>query len=229
MGQVRRLFSQADSASLSDPAPEGSVPREPSKVGADNELFIRRAFAGDPAVGMSILFQQYYQPLCSHAVRYVSSREIAEDIVSDIFYEFHSRELFHSIEVSYRAFLYTAVRNRAFDYVRQEMRRTTSLDRAEWLPVRADQQPDTITQYEELYQDVERAIHAMPVKRRQVYLMHRFEGKKYAEIAANLNLSTRTVEVHMYRAIHHVREWVKDKWLLMILFLVGHVWAAIFF
>lgn len=212
MGQVTQLFYQAGGEPLPGPVPEGSEKAASAAGEPDKEVLIRRTFTDDPALGMSILFQHYYQPLCSHAVRFVSSKEIAEDIVSDILYEFHSRQLFATIEVSYRAFLYTAVRNRAFDYVRQEMGRSTSLDRAEWLPVRADQQPDTITQYEELYHDVEKAIHAMPVKRRQVYLMHRFEGKKYAEIASELNLSTRTVEVHMYRAIHHVREWVKGKW-----------------
>ncbi|MCF0069733.1 RNA polymerase sigma-70 factor [Dyadobacter sp. CY261] len=225
MGQVKQLYFQPGGEPPAGPvAMDDDSKKELASRNSDPELLIRRAFAGDQALGMSILFQQYYQPLCSHAVRFVSSKQIAEDIVSDLFYEFHSRQLFQTIEVSYRAFLYTAVRNRAFDYVRQEMGRSASLDRAEWLPMRADQQPDTIAQYEELYHDVEKAIHAMPVKRRQVYLMHRFEGKRYAEIAAELNLSTRTVEVHMYRAIHHVREWVKRRWPLLVIFLA---WQAL--
>lgn len=183
----------------------------------DTERLIRQTFEQNVHEGITLLFRLYHQPLCSHAVRFVSSKEIAEDIVSDIFYEFHARQLYGSITTSFRAFFFTAVRNRAFDHVRAEMNRSTSLDRAEAVPMRADQQPDAITQYEELYQDLEAAVNALPQKRRQVYLMHRFDGKKYAEIAGELKLSVRTVEVHMYNAMHQIRLALKDKWLLLLL------------
>ena len=183
----------------------------------DNEYLIRRAFEQDADAGVTLLFRHYYQPLCSHAVRFVSSKEIAEDIVSDIFYEFHAGQLYRSITTSFRSFLFTAVRNRAFDYVRAEMKRSTSLDRAETLSLDAGQQPDAITQYEELYHDVEAAISRLPQKRRQVYMMHRFDGKKYSEIATELGLSVKTVEVHMYNAIHDIRSALKTKWLLLLL------------
>lgn len=181
------------------------------------EYLIRRAFATDPDAGVALLFQHYYGPLCSHAVRFVASKAIAEDLVSDLYYEFQVGKLHRTVATSFRAFLFTAVRNRAFDYVKAEMHRSTSLDRAESFPLRVDQQPDSLAQYEELYHDVERAVNSLTVKRRQVYVMHRFEGKKYAEIAVELGLSARTVEVHMYRAIHHVREFLAEKWLVLAL------------
>ena len=45
----------------------------------------------------------------------------------------------------------------------------------------------------------------MPLKRRQIYVMHRFEGKKYQEIADELTLSLRTVEAHVYQAMRQIR------------------------
>jgi RNA polymerase sigma-70 factor (ECF subfamily) len=189
----------------------------------DNELFLRKAFEENIDHGISLLFRHYYALLCSHAVRYVPSKAIAEDIVSDIFYEFQTESRYQTITTSYRAYLFTAVRNRAFDYVRAEMRRITSLDSAELMPAYTTQSPDSITQYEELYHDVEDAINAMPVKRRQIYVMHRFEGKKYQEIADELNLSLRTVEAHLFQAIRQIRNTLKDKWLL-IACLFGYFW-----
>lgn len=229
MGEVRRLFPDPD-GNEGNPFSFGEHPlrehplgehspapfqRTPTRL--DAERLIHRAFEQDPEAGIGLLFEHYYQPLCSHVVRFVSSKEIAEDIVSDIFYEFHVGRIYRTITTSYRAFLFTAVRNRAFDYVRAEMKRSTSLEQAERLSFPIDQQPDSVTQFEELYHDVEKAIDAMPVKQRQVYVMHRFEGRKYAEIASELNLSLRTVEVHMYRAIHHVRSFLKDKWLILLI------------
>jgi RNA polymerase sigma-70 factor (ECF subfamily) len=183
----------------------------------DTELFIKKTFEQNVDAGISLLFRQYYSVLCSHAVRYVSSKVVAEDIVSDIFYEFHAESRYKTVTTSFRAYLFTAVRNRAFDHVRAEMRQSLSLDTAETIPAHITQSPDSITQYEELYHDVENAINDMPLKRRQIYVMHRFEGKKYQEIADELNLSLRTIEAHLYQAIHQIRNTLKGKWLLLIL------------
>ncbi|MBD2699809.1 RNA polymerase sigma-70 factor [Spirosoma sp. BT702] len=196
-----------------------SIPLEKSYL--DTELFIRKTFEQDTDKGISLLFRQYYVVLCSHAVRYVASKAIAEDIVSDIFYEFHSELRFKSITTSFRAYLFTAVRNRAFDYIRAEMRQSISLDNAEFVPAHSTQSPDAITQYEELYHDLENAINEMPLKRRQIYVMHRFEGKKYQEIAEELSLSLRTVESHLYQAIHQIRNALKNKWQFLLCLLAG--------
>jgi RNA polymerase sigma-70 factor (family 1) len=185
-----------------------------------SEKLIQQAFLNDPNEGIQRLFHCYHALLCSHAVRFVSSKAIAEDIVSDIFYEFHARQLYHTITTSYRAFLFVSVRNRAFDYVRREVNRNNSLEHATHVSIQSAQEPDSITQYEELYQDVETAIDAMPVKRRKIYLMHRFEGKKNSEIAEDLGVSIRTVEAHLYQAIRQMREQLRSKWFLLILLFV---------
>jgi RNA polymerase sigma-70 factor (family 1) len=194
--------------------------RDDDHPSPNSEMLVKKAFEQDASRGIALLFQWYYRPLCSHAIRFVSSREIAEDIVSDVFYKFHSEKLFEGIQSSYRAYLFTAVRHRAFDYVRTEMKRATSIQHAEYVEERSDQQPDHITQYEDLYKDVENAINSLPVKRRKIYLMHRFEGRKYQEIATELNLSLRTVEAQMYQALHQVRKMIRDKWLLVLLLFI---------
>lgn len=58
----------------------------------DNELFIRRTFAESPSQGCALLFRRYHKILCSHAVRFVYSKEIAEDLVSEYFAGFGKRK-----------------------------------------------------------------------------------------------------------------------------------------
>ena len=212
MGHIKPLNVCPDIAnpSLESGKEMGYSPPEKSACG--NELFLRKTFEQDSRAGISLLFRQYYSMLCSHAVRYVSSKAIAEDIVSDVFYEFQVDQRYQTVTTSFRAYLFTMVRNRAFDYVRAEMQHTTSLDKADSIPAHFTQNPDSITQYEELYHDVENAINAMPLQRRKIYVMHRFEGKKYQEIAVELNLSLRTIETHVYKAIHQIRDTLKGKW-----------------
>lgn len=182
-------------------------------VSLDTELFLRKTFEEDVDAGISLLFRQYYVMLCSHAVRYVSSKAVAEDIVSDIFYEFQVGKRYITTTTSFRAYLFTMVRNRAFDYVRDEMKHTTSLEKADFVHAHSTLSPDSITQYEDLYHDVENAINSMPLKRRQIYVMHRFEGKKYQEIAEELNLSLRTIEAHVYQGMRQIQGILKAKWL----------------
>jgi RNA polymerase sigma-70 factor (family 1) len=182
-----------------------------------SESLIRKAFLENPNEGIQRLFHCYHALLCSHAVRFVSSKAVAEDIVSDIFYEFHSRDLYLSITTSYRAYLFASVRNRAFDYVRRETQRSSSLECASHVSIQPGQEPDSITQYEDLYHDVEAAIDAMPVKRRQIYLMHRFDGRKSLDIADELGISVRTVEAHLYQALRQLKEQLSTKWFLLVL------------
>src|SRR5690606_908224 len=102
------------------------------------------------------------------------------------------------------------------DYIRAENRRNLSIHAAELLAIESDQEPDQLTQYEDLYHDVEMAVNSLPTKRRKIYIMHRFEGRKYNDIAQELNLSLRTVEAQMYLASSQVRKMIQQKWFLSI-------------
>jgi RNA polymerase sigma factor (sigma-70 family) len=183
-------------------------------ITGDDELFIRNTMSQDPRQGMELLYLRYYQPLCTHAVKFVRSRQIAEDLVSDIFCQFYCKKIFQLITTSYRAYLFTTVRNQGYNYIKWELARNTPLEDGHILNMPECQQPDMITQYEDLYQDVENAINSLPYQRRGIYLQFHFEGKALKQIAQELDLSVRTVEVQVYRARQTIRKMIKDKWLL---------------
>lgn len=186
------------------------------RVGAD-ELFIRKTIVENHRLGVELLYKRYFQPLCTHAVRFVQSREVAEDLVSEIFFHFYTQKLFLEINTSYRLYLFRTVRNRAYNYLRWDLGRKAELTEASQKPILDDQQPDQISQYEELYHDVEEAVNRLPLDRRRIYLMRKFEGKKYQEIADELNLSIKTVDVQLNRANQFVRNALKGKWQLVLI------------
>jgi RNA polymerase sigma-70 factor (family 1) len=207
--------------SVMDTSTSVSAPDE--AVVTDVEVFIRKTFESDPRLGCELLYRHYYQPLCSHAVRLLYSKTIAEDLVSEIFLQFYQKETYKHISTSFRAYLYKAVRHRAYNYLRWESKRTTDLEDFGGLSDTASLQPDAIIQYEELYQCVENAVNSLPSQRRKIYLMHRFEDKKYAEIAEELQLSPRTIEVQIRKASIFLRDELKKRWgslfsLLVVLF-----------
>ena len=195
-------------------SPNSPTESDSSKI-IDAEALIRKTFREDAKAGMEMIFRNYHSLLCSHAVRYVSSREVAEDIVSDILFEFQSKSVYNLVTTSYRAYLFTSVRNRAYDYVKKEMNRgnTVVIENAMSVADQHSEQPDSITQFDELHHLIERTINAMPLKRKQVYIMHRFESKKSKEIAEEMKISQRTIEAHIYMAIKQIRAALKEHWL----------------
>lgn len=186
-----------------------------NQVAETSDEYIKLLFVSNKDKALALLYKRYYAILCSHASRYVVSKEVAEDIVSDIFLEFHLQELYLSIHSSFRAYLFRSVRNRAFDHAKAEIRhKNISLDGAYYVAADAEFSPDAVMQFEEFRHDLERAINEMPMKRREIYLLHKFEGFKSLEIAQQLNVSIRTVETHIYQGSKDIKEFIQKKWQL---------------
>ena len=187
----------------------------------DNEIFIRKAFIDDPLKGCELLFKQYYQPLCSHVVRFVYSREIAEDIVGDLFYLLLEKQLYLQITSSYRAYLFAAARNRSLKHLHKEFGRVhdtrdlESLSGENGMP-----SPQQILLYDELFKKIERTIQSLAPRNQTVFLMNRFEGKKYQQIATELNISVKAVEAHISKALHVLRKAVRDQITVVLLVLL---------
>ncbi|WP_025763492.1 sigma-70 family RNA polymerase sigma factor [Dyadobacter tibetensis] len=187
----------------------------------EDELFIRRSIQQDPKKGVELLFSRYYRVLCTHAVKFVGSKQVAEDLVSDIFLQFYTNRTFEHITCSYRAYLFKTVRNRGYNYQKWEATKKISLTEGYDVLDSEHQQPDHITQYEELYQDYEKAINALPLSRRHIYQLYHTDGNSMKEIAQKLNISTRTVDTQIYRASQTIREAIKNKWFLSLLVMVN--------
>lgn len=172
----------------------------------DNEYVVRASFAESPRRGFEALFRLYYSALCSHALRFVYRQDVAEDIVSDVFYHFWKTEGYADIRHTYQAYLYASVRHRAYNYLRDELtgnRTPVSLDSVN--VAGSDESPQTLIEYDETFQRVEKAIHDLPSQCQRVFLMSRFENRKNQEIADELGLALKTVEAHVSRALSQLR------------------------
>ncbi|QHV95920.1 RNA polymerase sigma-70 factor [Spirosoma endbachense] len=190
---------------------QGNFPRPfqtPDRVTSivDNEHIVRSAFTNSPQKGFEALFRLYYLPLCSHAVRFVYTREVAEDIVGEVFYQLWKTGSYATIQHTYRTYLYAAVRHRAYNYLRDELtgnRTPASLD--DIGETSLGETPQTLIEYDETFQRVEKVIHELPPQCQRIFLMSRFENRKNQEIADELGLALKTVEAHMARALQQLR------------------------
>lgn len=193
--------------------------REP--VMLHDEFFIREMFGQNPQKGCELLFRKYYVNLCNHAIRFVHSGEVAEDIVSEVFAAFWQNRSFELITTSYRAYLYKSVRNRSYNYLKWDLDRTYPLELVTTPFVAPSLNPCEALQYTELYQQVERIVQELPPQCRRAYLLKRVEGKTLEEIAAELQITPKSVEALITRAIASLRRGLKDSWFICLALLLS--------
>jgi RNA polymerase sigma-70 factor (family 1) len=184
----------------------------------DSEILIRNAFETGREKGYALLFRRYYQPLCSHAVRFVYSREVAEDLVMEVFSKFWQKRLDQAIQASYRAYLFTTVRHAAYAYLRAEFSREQPIEYP--VEVHAPNGPDTpqqLLQFHELYLKIEEIIRSTTPQSQKVFIMSRFEGKTNPMIAEELSLSVKTVEGHITKVLSLLRQSLRNSGMLSLL------------
>ncbi len=182
---------------------------DPSANDRERELIVR--IRADDQEAFAEVFHTYNRQLCSFACRYAGSRELAADIVQDVFLWIWRQR--HSWEVrgALRIYLYRAVRNRALDILKHQAieRRRAAEAKAEHRALAMGQgaaPPDRALDLDTLALAVERALADMPERRRQIFLLRWKHGLSYAEVGAQLGIKVKTVENQLSRVLHFLRE-----------------------
>jgi RNA polymerase sigma-70 factor, Bacteroides expansion family 1 len=173
------------------------------------KVLLERLKEGDKTA-FSCIFTVYYSDLVMFACIFTKNLDISEEIVQNIFVKFwEDRELL-TINTSLKSFLLRAVRNRSIDWLRHlKIRDKYSAD---ILETSSDFEND-VENYvfaSELEHQIEKALTKLPEEISNVFRMNRYDGLKYHEIAEKLNVSVRTIEVRIGKALHLLREHLKD-------------------
>ena len=146
-------------------------------------------------------FQWMYRPLCLYALNITESYEDSEDIVQQIFVELLEKAVVGSLEVgNMKGYLYTVVRNRAVKYVKKDQEKV-SVESAMYL---TDENILSISVEEEAL--VWNWIDALPTERRNIFLMAKQQGMKYKEIAEQLDISVKSDEGQIGKALKTLRD-----------------------
>lgn len=170
----------------------------------DNDIFIRHVLLKNPEKGFEMIFKANYTSLCNLAVRYVYSKDVAEDIVSEVFFDFWKNKRFEKVSCTFRTYLFQSVRYQVFHYLKREFSRKS--EPLNYTDTSFDFHvenftPQEIMLFDELNFKITETVNSFSPQCLNVFLLSRFEGKKNREIAENLGIKLKTVESHIKKAL----------------------------
>jgi len=158
----------------------------------------------------STIFIAYYKDLVLFAANFTREIDSAEEIVQDTFANIWEEHKRINIDVSIKSFLLKSVQNKCIDWIRHmkilQKYNSESLTNS----IGFEYDTDNYLTNSEIEGLVRDALNKLPPVISQAYRMSRNEGLKYHEIAEKLNVSVRTVEVRIGKALSSLRDELDD-------------------
>lgn len=170
----------------------------------DPDIF-HRIKEGD-VLSFNKLFDTYYTSLCFFAVKFLADIDISRSLVQQLFVDlWMKRDKLDTIR-SVKSYLYTSVRNRCIDQLR--LKQNTLEMSSEFEDITRIPFHDLVEEAE-INDLINNSVNQLPEKCREIFILCRYEGLRYTDVAQKLNLSVKTVEMQMGIALRRLRESIK--------------------
>ena len=166
---------------------------------------------------VELLFKENFESLCRLSIGYVSDFDASKDIVHDVFIGFWNK--FDSLPPgsNYKSYLFKSVRNKSLNYLRDKKNHLSVEDLEE---TKTGKEENSLERTE-LEQEIRYGLELLPEKCLEVFELSRFEGLKYQEIADRLEISIKTVEAQMSKALKILRDHLKDFLICILIVLMN--------
>ena len=147
-------------------------------------------------------FDHFYPSLCYYANKFIHDLDESRSLVQQVFVDLWIKRNKLIIHQSLKSYLFKSVQNSALDYLKHKLVETKYL--TENQPEVASFDHDLIEEAE-LNAQINAAIGELPEKCREIFLLCRFEELQYTQIAQQLGISVKTVEMQMGIAMKKLR------------------------
>jgi RNA polymerase sigma-70 factor (ECF subfamily) len=170
---------------------------------SDEELM--NVIKADNMFAFDELYKKYCKRIYKFGYSILKSQEETENLVQEVF--LHLWENRHKVEKdsSVKSYIFTITYNSAISIIRKKSSEAKFIEYVKSLQENYEEPVDIELEYNELADRLDEIVNTLPLRQKEVYLLHRVEGLKYKEIAERLNLSVNTIENHMARALKTIR------------------------
>jgi len=157
-----------------------------------------------------LLFNTWYSRLCSYANGFLKDIDASEEVVQEVMLRIWINREELEIRSSMQSYLFRSVRNGCLNIlkhinIKEEYK--SFREREDSALQRSHEEEMMVT---ELEIKIREAIDKLPLERRKVFVMSRYDGMTYKEIADKLGISVKTVENQMGKSLKFLREELAD-------------------
>ena len=161
------------------------------------------------------LFKSHFAALMAFSRRILGDEDDAREVVHQVFIKLWEKRNEIDLSKSLKSYLFAAVNNRSLNVIRDRKKFSS------------EEVPEGVGEWDvsaeiesmELEEKIREVIASLPERCRVIFEMNRFDGMKYAEIATKLDISVKTVENQMSKALKILREQL-SKYLSILLWLI---------
>jgi len=180
-------------------------------IHTDDQL-LQQLYASDEKAFAEI-YNRYWKSLYTSAHNILQVKETAQDAVQEVFISLWKRRESIQVEVL-QAYLHQAVRFQVFKAIRAEKTDQHFFNRLALITKDIlFEDPVLFKELESLYKQL---IHALPADEQEIFLLHRDGGLTYKQIAEQKNISVKTVEKKMSRALKELRFGMDDAMVVVL-------------
>ena len=179
--------------------------------------------------GINLLFANYFAPLCMVAQRIIHRPDTAKDIVQDVFVKLWENRNHLLVTSSLMGYLKKSVINASIDHQRKAYEKCkvhfedATISGTLSNRISSDETSQSI-ESKELARQIDQAVRSLPDRCRLIFVLSRYEGLSYKQIAEKLDISVKTVENQMTKALKTLRQLLSP-----LLTMIVILWGLLFF
>lgn len=160
----------------------------------------------DSIDAFEILHNHLLNRLIKFCINYTGQKEVAEEIVYDIFTKSWENRKSSTAILDVETYLFVAVRNQSIKYMKKQSNmRLVEIESIPGVNFIDSTDPEKELSNKELHSTLDQAIEKLPPQAKIIFRMIKENGMKYKEVAEILEISPRTVQTQLFRAIAKLR------------------------
>lgn len=154
------------------------------------------------------LFDRHYERMYRAALYFVQNEDLAKEVSLDVLAGIWEKRKSMIIPDDFRHYSFVMVRNAAINIIKKEsaLEGNVPITNASSVDAGFSISPEELLEQSELFETYERLVSELPERCREVYMMVKEDGRSYADVAQELNISVKTVDAQLQKALSFLRQ-----------------------
>ena len=164
----------------------------------------------DDERAMERIFEEYYSYLVTTAYHVLMDQHQAKDLVQDVLFHFWSKKETLTIESGLKSYLRRSVVNRSIDQIRRKKRFGVAEEITDYNQASTDVSTQEMMETSDLEGAIMAAVNSLPERCKLIFSLSRFEDMSHQQIADQLDISKKTIENQMTKALKTIRKAIQQ-------------------